>query len=74
MALSIPLAETVRVEMPRVHFCATEAMSGHIKEWVKSGEIDLALLYDEDGIGDVPSATRSRQRQTCKATGEGNCV
>ncbi|TFF22037.1 LysR family transcriptional regulator [Jiella endophytica] len=55
MALSIPLAETVRVEMPRVHFCATEAMSGHIKEWVKSGEIDLALLYDEDGIGDCAS-------------------
>ena len=55
MALSIPLAETVRVEMPRVHFCATEAMSGHIKEWVKSGEIDLALLYDQDGIGDCAS-------------------
>lgn len=55
MALSIPLAETVRVEMPRVHFCATEAMSGHIKEWVKSGDIDLALLYDQDGIGDCTS-------------------
>lgn len=55
MALSIPLAETVRVEMPQVRFCATEAMSGHIRELVTSGEIDLALLYDQDGIGDCPS-------------------
>lgn len=52
MALSIPLAETIRLEMPRVQFCATEAMSGHIKEMVKAGELNLALLYDLDGIGE----------------------
>ncbi|WP_198174165.1 LysR family transcriptional regulator [Mesorhizobium xinjiangense] len=55
MALSIPLAETIRVEMPRVQFCATEAMSGHIKELVKNGEVNLALLYDLDGVGECAS-------------------
>ncbi|MBO0902170.1 LysR substrate-binding domain-containing protein [Jiella sonneratiae] len=55
MALSIPLAETIRVEMPSVQFCAIEAMSGHIKELVTKGDIDLALLYDQEAIGDCTS-------------------
>lgn len=55
MALSIPMAETIRLELPGIRFCASEAMSGHIKEWVLTGEIDLALLYDTDGLGDCPS-------------------
>jgi LysR family nitrogen assimilation transcriptional regulator len=46
MALSVPLAETVRVDRPRIQLCAIEAMSGHIKQWVMSGEIDIGLLYD----------------------------
>ena len=50
MALSIPMAETVRIEMPQVRFYAAEAMSGHIKEWVLSGEVDLAVLYDNEGL------------------------
>ena len=55
MALSIPMAETIRLERPRIRFCAAEAMSGHIKEWVLTGEVDLAILYDTDGIGDCPA-------------------
>ncbi|QIE46494.1 LysR family transcriptional regulator [Pseudohalocynthiibacter aestuariivivens] len=55
MALSIPMAETLRVEMPDIQFCATEAMSGHLREWVMSGEIDLAILYDNAGLGDCVS-------------------
>nr|WP_309503953.1 LysR family transcriptional regulator [uncultured Roseovarius sp.] len=52
MALSIPMAETLRVELPEIQFCATEGMSGHLREWVMSGEIDLAILYDNTGLGD----------------------
>lgn len=55
MALSVPLAETVRVEIPRVQLCAIEAMSGHIKQWVGAGEIDIGLLYDLDGLSDCTS-------------------
>lgn len=55
MALSVPLAETVRVEMPRVQLCATEAMSGHIKDFVNRGELDIGLLYDLDGLVDCIS-------------------
>lgn len=56
MALSIPMAETIRLEMPQVQFTATEAMSGHLRDWVMRGEVDLALLYDDRNIGDCTSS------------------
>jgi LysR family nitrogen assimilation transcriptional regulator len=56
MALSIPMAETIRLTMPQVQFTATEAMTGHLREWVMKGEIDLALLYDHTNIGDCTSS------------------
>lgn len=55
MALSIPMAETIRLELPNVRFTATEAMSGHLRDWVMDGEIDLALLYDNSDIGECSS-------------------
>lgn len=55
LALSIPMAETLRLEMPDIQFCATEAMSGHLREWVMSGEIDMAILYDNSNLGDCTS-------------------
>ncbi len=52
MALSIPMAETIRIEMPKVQLGAIEAMSGHLREWLLREELDLALLYDNTNIGD----------------------
>ena len=48
MVMSVPLAETVRVEMPLVRLQAIEAMSGYIKTWLEDGTVDLAFLYDLD--------------------------
>lgn len=62
MALSVPLAETVRVELPRVQLCAIEAMSGHIKAWVAAGEIDIGLLYDREGLADCTSRLLLHER------------
>lgn len=56
MALSIPMAETVRIEMPKVKFGAIEAMTGHLREWITRGDLDLALLYDNTNLGDCPSS------------------
>lgn len=44
--LSVPLVETVRLEMPEVRLRVAEAMSGYIQEWLDAGEIDLGILYD----------------------------
>ena len=46
MVLSVPLAETVLVELPKVRLRAIEAMSGFIKTWLEEQAIDLAFLYE----------------------------
>lgn len=50
MVLSVPLAETVRLELPDVRLQAVEAMSGYIKTWAEEGQVDLAFLYDLDRV------------------------
>lgn len=49
MVLSVPLAETVRVELPNVRLRAIEAMSGFIKTWVEDETVDLGFVYDIEG-------------------------
>ena len=46
MVLSVPLAETVRLEVPKVKFRAIDAMSGFIKSWLEDQSIDVGMLYD----------------------------
>jgi LysR family transcriptional regulator, nitrogen assimilation regulatory protein len=46
MVLSVPLAETVRMELPKVRLRAIDAMSGFIQSWLEDLSIDLGLLYD----------------------------
>jgi LysR family nitrogen assimilation transcriptional regulator len=48
MVLSVPLAETVRVELPQVRLQATEAMSGFIRGWIADRTVDIGFLYDID--------------------------
>lgn len=50
MVLSVPLAETLRLESPNIRFRAREAMSGHIRDWLEDGSIDLGILYGLDAI------------------------
>lgn len=45
LLLSVPLAETVRQELPSVKLRLTEAMSGYVLDWIKNEHIDLAVLY-----------------------------
>lgn len=48
MVLSVPLAETVRVELPNVRLQATEAMSGFVRGWIADETVDLGFLYHLD--------------------------
>ena len=48
--LSVPLAETVRLELPKVRLRAIEAMSGFILQWLEDQTIDLGLLYDVSSV------------------------
>jgi LysR family nitrogen assimilation transcriptional regulator len=48
MVLSVPLAETVRLTIPKVRLRAIDAMSGFIREWLQDETIDLGFVYDHD--------------------------
>ncbi len=55
MVLSVPLAETIRHEYPKIGFRAVEAMSGFIKDWLRDESIDLAVLYDVENLRNIES-------------------
>ncbi len=44
--LSVPLAETVRLELPKVRLRVIDAMSGFIQTWLENLSVDLGMLYD----------------------------
>ena len=48
--LSVPLAETVRLGLPKVRLRAIDAMSGFIKQWLEDQSVDLGVLYDLDSV------------------------
>lgn len=51
MIMSVPLAETVRLELPDIRLRAVEAMSGYLKTWLQDGIVDIGFLYDLKGVG-----------------------
>jgi len=48
--LSVPLAETVRHQFPKIKLRLMDAMSGHVREWVMNGTIDFGILYDTNAV------------------------
>jgi len=53
MVLSVPLAETARLDLPGVRLRSIEAMSGFIRSWLEDRSIDLGILYDPDPAGQL---------------------
>lgn len=46
MVLSVPLAETIRLEYPDIRLKVVEAISGYLTPWLDDGTVDLAMIYD----------------------------
>lgn len=44
--LSVPLIQRFRENYPRVKLKVQEGYSGHVLEWLSTGRIDVAVLYD----------------------------
>lgn len=44
--LSIPFAQALGQSYPRMALRIVEGFSGHVLEWLQSGQLDLALLYE----------------------------
>ena len=43
--LAVPLIEAAKERYPEVRIRVVEAMSGYILDWLRKGEIDLAMIY-----------------------------
>jgi LysR family nitrogen assimilation transcriptional regulator len=43
--LAVPLIEEARARYPGVRIRIVEAMSGYILEWLRRGDVDLAIIY-----------------------------
>lgn len=57
LVLSVPLVERAHHQLPNVSLRIVESMSGYILDWLRSGRVDLAMLY---GIQRVPGITSRR--------------
>ncbi len=51
MVMSVPLAETVRIDLPDIRLRVSEAMSGFIKTWIDDKTVEIGFLYDLTGVG-----------------------
>ncbi|WP_374306664.1 LysR family transcriptional regulator [Dongia sp.] len=49
--LSVPLIEAAQARYPTVRIRIAEAMSGYILDWLRRGEVDLAMIYSTSNPG-----------------------
>lgn len=64
MVMSVPLAETVRLEYPEIRLRSMEAMSGFVKTWLEDHTVDIGFLYDLDNKAHF-SATHILDEDLC---------
>ena len=61
MALSVPLLREGLVRYPRIKLHLVEGMSGFLLEWAERGHVDLAVVYDAPGSGQLRFETMGRE-------------
>ena len=54
-ALALPLLKAVRQAYPEIVFQLTEELTGHLTEQLKSGRLNLAILFDDGQLGGFAS-------------------
>ena len=54
-ALALPLLKAVRQTYPEIVFQLTEELTGHLTEQLKSGRLNLAILFDDGQLGGFAS-------------------
>lgn len=50
LILTVPLVSRFKQEFPDIRLKVVEAFSGHVHEWLMTGQIDVAVLYDTRSI------------------------
>lgn len=60
IALTVPLALAIRGEYPLIRLHVAEGLSGHMSQWLMSGQLDLAVVFgseSQSGILKEPLGT-----------------
>lgn len=75
-ALALPLLKAVQAAYPKIVFQLTEELTGHLTEQLKTGRINLAILFDDGQLGGFATTplveeemmyiTRSDSQFACK--------
>ncbi|MCB1932068.1 MAG: LysR family transcriptional regulator [Candidatus Accumulibacter sp.] len=55
-ALALPLLQAVRQRLPKVELELTEELTGNLVQQLRSGQINLALLFDDGTLGEFSCA------------------
>lgn len=53
--LTVPLVERYREQYPQIAMRVVEGFSGHVLEWLLTGKIDVAVLYNQPAMSNVLS-------------------
>jgi LysR family nitrogen assimilation transcriptional regulator len=53
--LTVPLAESVHLDYPKLKLHITEGNSGHVGEWVKNEQVDIGVVYEGIDLSDLSS-------------------
>ena len=53
--LTVPLVERYREQYPQIAMRVVEGFSGHVLEWLLTGKIDVAVLYNAPALSNVLS-------------------
>ncbi|MBK1839054.1 LysR family transcriptional regulator [Azospirillum sp. YIM B02556] len=60
--LTVPLALAVRRTHPQIRLRVVEGLSGHMLEWVLSGQLDLALVFGAKEMAGLETEPVARER------------
>jgi len=60
--LTVPLALEIRRRFPAIHLRVVEGLSGHMLEWVLSGEVDVALVFGTEHPPGLATSLVARER------------
>jgi LysR family nitrogen assimilation transcriptional regulator len=61
-ALALPLLQAVRRDLPRVHLELTEELTGNLSRQLHSGQIHMAVLFDEANLEDFTTESLVSER------------
>lgn len=69
--LTVPLVKTIRESFPDIRLRVVEALSGHMRDWVLSGAVDLAVVFGAETQRGLTTEFLARESLCLVGRGDG---